>query len=76
MEEICGQILIVDDDPGFRGLVSALCARAGYDSVEAPTGEKALAAALSRRPDVVIVDVDLERTSGYEVFRELRARYG
>ena len=35
MEEICGQILIVDDDPGFRGLMSMLCARAGYDYIEA-----------------------------------------
>lgn len=76
MEEICGQILIVDDDAGFRALVSTLCRRAGYDCVEAATGEKALAAALKRRPDAVIVDVDLGRTSGYEVCRALRARYG
>jgi DNA-binding NarL/FixJ family response regulator len=76
MEELCGQILIVDDDAGFRALVATLCERAGYDCVEAPTGETALASAARRRPDVVIVDVALGATSGYEVCRELRIRFG
>lgn len=76
MEELCGQILIADDDAGFRALVSVLCARAGYTCVEAATGEEALAIATSHRPDVVLVDVDLGQTSGYQVCRELRNRFG
>jgi two-component system nitrate/nitrite response regulator NarL len=76
MEDHCGLILIVDDDAGFRALVSALCLRAGYDCVEAATGAEAVSAAIAERPDVVLVDVDLGDASGYEVCRDLRDRFG
>jgi len=76
MENHCGTILIADDDAGFRALVSTLCRRAGYDCVEAASGAEAVAAAVARRPDVVLVDVDLGDASGYEVCRELRDRFG
>jgi DNA-binding NarL/FixJ family response regulator len=76
MEEQCGLILLVDDDAGFRALVSVLCMRAGYDCVEATSADQALAAALVRRPDAVLLDVDLGDGSGYEVCRELRERFG
>jgi DNA-binding NarL/FixJ family response regulator len=76
MEGHCGLILIADDDAGFRALVSMLCAQAGYDCVEAATRDEAVTAALARRPDAVLLDVDLGETSGYEVCRELRERFG
>jgi len=76
MEENCGLILIVDDDPGFRAVVSMLCARAGYDCVEAATRDEAVSAALAHRPDAALLDVDLGEASGYEVCRELRKEFG
>src|SRR5919202_2478392 len=72
----CGPILVVDDDPTFRELVSTLLDRVGPRIVEAASGEEALEAARSERPSLVLLDVDVPGVSGYEVCRELREAYG
>jgi DNA-binding NarL/FixJ family response regulator len=72
----CGHILVVDDDPAFRDLVATLLERIGCQTVGAADGQEALDAAASSQPDVVLLDVDLPGTSGYEVCRELRDTYG
>src|SRR5919199_1865892 len=72
----CGPILVVDDDPVFRELVSTLLDRMGPRIVEAASGEEALKAARSERPSLVLLDVDVPGVSGYEVCRELREAYG
>jgi DNA-binding NarL/FixJ family response regulator len=72
----CGHILVVDDDPAFRDLVATLLERIGCETVGAADGHEALHAAASSPPDVVLLDVDLPGTSGYEVCRELRDSYG
>ncbi len=69
-------ILVVDDDPGCRTLVSTMLARVGYDVREASTGVDALAAARRERPSLVVLDVALPLISGYEVYRELRDTFG
>jgi two-component system, NarL family, nitrate/nitrite response regulator NarL len=72
----CGRILIVDDDERFRASVSHLLERAGYTTVEAVTGEAALAAVHTERPALVLLDVSLPDVSGYEVCHELRDELG
>jgi CheY-like chemotaxis protein len=69
-------ILIVDDDPGFRALVASLLQRAGYATLEAATGEEALAKARVGQPSCILLDVLLPGVSGYEVCRELRDEFG
>ena len=69
-------ILVVDDDPGIRALVSGLLARTGYEVREASDGAAAITAARRERPALVVLDVELPVVSGYEVYRELRDRYG
>jgi two-component system nitrate/nitrite response regulator NarL len=69
-------VLVVDDDEGFRTLISEVLARAGYSVLEASSGEEALAAAVRERPTVVLVDVRLGDISGYDVCRQLRADFG
>ena len=76
MGSALGRILIVDDDAGFRQMVSALLERAGYETVEAGTGEDALEIARQDLPRLVLLDVNLPGTSGYAVCNELRNRYG
>jgi two-component system phosphate regulon response regulator PhoB len=66
-------ILLVEDDPDIRHLVSFKLTRAGLDVVEASDGVGALDAAARRAPDLVILDVRMPRMSGLEVCRELRA---
>jgi DNA-binding NarL/FixJ family response regulator len=76
MDNTCGSILIVDDDPDFRELVSLLCARVGYACVEAGSREEALTEANRARPAAVLLDVMLGESSGYQVCRELRSAFG
>jgi DNA-binding NarL/FixJ family response regulator len=67
-------ILVVDDDSGFRALTCSLLERAGYETIQAETGEQALELAASEMPALVILDVNLPRMSGYMVCSELRQR--
>jgi DNA-binding NarL/FixJ family response regulator len=69
-------ILIVDDDGPFRELVSVLLERAGYVAAEAANDEEAFAAVSEERPAAVLLDVQLDGTSGYAICRELRQRFG
>jgi DNA-binding NarL/FixJ family response regulator len=76
IEDTLGSVLIVDDDPAFRELVSILCQRAGYRCREAQTSEEVLETAARERPDVVLLDVKLGDASGYQICRDLREQFG
>ena len=66
--------LIVDDHPSFRRFARKLLEAAGLVVVgEAGDGASALAAARALRPDVVLLDVLLPDTTGFEVARALAA---
>jgi DNA-binding NarL/FixJ family response regulator len=74
---ICGPILIVDDDPSVRELISTLLRRAGLEPFEAANADEALALADGDHPALAVVDVDLGGgASGYELCQELRDRFG
>jgi DNA-binding NarL/FixJ family response regulator len=67
-------VLIVDDHPSFRATARVLLESEGFEVVaEASDGESALAAARERRPDVVLLDVQLPDLDGFEVARRLTA---
>lgn len=68
------RILVVDDEPDITALVAYHLAKAGYRVSTAATGADALKAASDERPDVVVLDLMLPGTSGYEVLAELRRR--
>lgn len=69
-------ILVVDDDPDLRELVSSRLWRAGYAITTAPDGDSALAAIAAEKPDLVVLDVMMPGRSGLDVCRELRADPG
>jgi two-component system phosphate regulon response regulator PhoB len=66
-------ILLVEDDPDIRHLVSYKLTKGGFDVVEAADGPAGLRAARENPPDLVLLDVRMPRMSGIEVCRELRA---
>ena len=66
-------VLLVEDDPDIRHLVSYKLRTGGFDVVEAADGLTALDLARRTPPDLVILDVRMPRMSGLEVCRELRA---
>ncbi|MEA3212348.1 MAG: diguanylate cyclase [Chthoniobacter sp.] len=67
------KILVVDDRKNNRAIVITLLAHKGYESVEATTGEEALAKTRSEHPDLIIADIVMPRMDGFEFVRQLRA---
>jgi two-component system alkaline phosphatase synthesis response regulator PhoP len=67
------QVLIVDDEPNIVLSLEFLMKQAGYTVRTATDGEAALQAIRDAPPDLVLLDVNLPRRSGYEVCEAVRA---
>jgi two-component system phosphate regulon response regulator PhoB len=65
-------VLIADDDPDIRELVSFKLERSGHQVVAAADGDEALAEVRATTPDLVLLDIMMPRRTGIEVCRELR----
>ena len=65
------RILIVDDDPDMAELLGHMADLLNVEHQYVPTGEQALAACRASPPDAIVLDVMLEETDGWEVFRQL-----
>lgn len=73
MGAFCVKILIADDDPRLRELVSLALQRAGYTVVTASDGQRALTQTLREAPDLIVLDVGMPELDGFEVCRRIRA---
>jgi two-component system, NarL family, nitrate/nitrite response regulator NarL len=71
-----GPILIVDSDVRFRAFARHLFERAGFSTIEATTGSAAVVAARAQRPGLVLLDVCLPDSNGFEISYELRDECG
>jgi len=67
-------ILVVDDEPSIREVLSIYLEQAGYRVVVASDGQAALEAVERRLPDLVVLDLMLPKVDGLEITRQLRAR--
>ncbi|NJC21304.1 two-component system OmpR family response regulator [Arthrobacter pigmenti] len=67
------KLLVVDDEPNIRELLSTSLRFAGFDVVAAANGRDALAAAETHNPDLAVLDVMLPDMDGFTVTRRLRA---
>ena len=65
-------VLVVDDEPDIRRVVVAYLSQAGYRTLEAGDGTRALELAREQQPDVVVLDLMLPDLDGIEVCRRLR----
>jgi two-component system, NtrC family, nitrogen regulation response regulator NtrX len=70
------EILIVDDEPDIRDLVSGVLQDEGYATRTAGNSDEALAAITERRPSLVLLDVWLQgsKLDGLDVLDEIKAR--
>jgi two-component system cell cycle response regulator DivK len=66
-------VLYVEDNEYNRKIVRQLLSRTPYRLVEAVDGEAALALIREEPPDLVLMDVQLPKMSGFDVTRALRA---
>jgi DNA-binding NtrC family response regulator len=67
------ELLIVDDDHEFRGMVVERFQRRGYTACAAKSGEQALQLAQDRQFNVAIVDMMMPGMSGHELLEKLKA---
>jgi two-component system OmpR family response regulator len=65
-------LLVVDDEPTVRELLSATLRFAGFTVTSAATGAAAVEAARREPPDLVLLDVMLPDMDGFDVVRRLR----
>lgn len=69
------KILVVDDDPLSRRIVTQTLARAGFGTAEATNGEEALWQLNAKEFDAVVSDVGMPRMNGIELLQNVHARF-
>ena len=69
-------VLIADQDESSRALLVGVLRNAGYQPVEAESGEKALELARATGPVAAILEIPLDGLSGYELCAALKVEFG
>jgi DNA-binding response OmpR family regulator len=72
-ESPVAKILVVDDEPNIREVVSLYLRRDGHSVISAADGEEALRLYRQSQPDLVVLDLMLPKVSGLEVCRRIQA---
>jgi DNA-binding response OmpR family regulator len=66
------KILIVDDDIDTLRLLGMMLTRQGYETIQANTGQQAIEKVQNEQPDLILMDIMMPGTDGYEATRQLR----
>ncbi len=66
-------ILVVDDEPNIVLSLEFLMQKAGHQVRVAGSGPEALSAIAEQRPDLVLLDIMLPKSNGYDVCKAIRA---
>jgi len=66
-------ILYVEDNEFNRKIVRDLLKRTKYALIEAHDGEAGVATAIEKKPDLILMDIQLPKISGMDAMRQLRA---
>lgn len=66
------EILVVDDKPEVRRNFNRVLEAEGYGVRTASNGDKALEAIFVRKPDLVLLDIDMPRRNGFSTCEEIR----
>jgi len=65
-------ILVIDDDKDIRKLVEKILTNAGHKVTQAENGEAGLGFAILKKPDLIILDLNLPGMDGFAVCRRLK----
>ncbi|MBN1893879.1 response regulator [bacterium] len=66
------KILVVDDDPGIRKLLSTFLEREGYEIVQAEDGLAGVECAKKNQPDLILLDVVMPNMDGLTAARLIK----
>ena len=66
------KILIAEDEPDIRDLITFTLGFAGYEVVAASNGEEAVKLAREVIPDLILMDVRMPRLTGYEACAQIK----
>jgi DNA-binding response OmpR family regulator len=68
------KVLVAEDEPDIRGLISFSLEYAGFVVVQAQNGEEAVQKAEEEQPDLILLDVRMPKMNGYEACRALKGQ--
>ena len=67
-------ILVVDDEPALADMIGRVLRTEGFEPLIAHDGGTALALAADHRPDLIVLDIAMPGTDGFQVIEELHTR--
>lgn len=67
-----GKVLIVDDEPNIRSILSVLLKKEGYEVVTSPSGEEALPLVHKENFDLAVLDINLPGMNGIETMKQIK----
>src|SRR5438105_4115372 len=69
------RIMVVDDEPGIRRMLSAYLNEQGYRVSAISSGEEAVEAVANQRPDVILLDLAMPGIGGLAACKQIRERW-
>ncbi len=75
-EEHRSTLLLVDDDPAMREILSTILRRAEFDVQTAEDGREALQHIRKQKPDMVLMDLEMPGMDGPTTLQEIRREWG
>ncbi len=70
------KILLADDSHAIRFLVTEILTNAGFTVIQAEDGQEAIEKTYKENPDLLILDYEMPKKTGFEVVKEVRSRTG
>ena len=67
-------ILVVDDEAPIVDILKFNLTKAGYNVIAAYDGEEGLSLALTKKPDLILLDLMLPKMDGFDVCKKIREK--